>query len=182
MGDDDRTDEHEDAPDDEQQQDAETDADDEPETEEEQPPRKKPKQRPERQAAAYRVQRNEARRDRDALQTERDELRVELAFTRAAGSRFVDLDAAWKLLDRAQVSIDVDGTPIGVQEAVDGIAEAHPFLLTPDAEPPEKETDPFKTATGRSSGRVMNGKKKPLNTGLSRSALEQKYPALRRGR
>lgn len=44
----------------------------------------------------------------------------------------------------------------------------------------QKERNPFKTAT-QSSGRMMNGKKKPLQTGLDRKQLESKYPALRRG-
>lgn len=126
-----------------------------------------------RQAAKYRVQRNEARR-------ERDEARLELAFTKAAGGRFVNAEAAFKCADRELLSMDPDGTPVGLDESIEGLIEANPFLLTPDAEPPKKETDPFETPQ-RSSGRVMNGPRKTkLNTDLNRAALEAKYPALRR--
>lgn len=160
-------------------QDPETDAtpsDDSPDDNEEPPQRtsKKPKQRPERQAAAYRVQRNEARK-------ERDELRLELAFNRAAGDRFVDIDAAFKLVDRSILTLDIDGTPVGAVEAVEALADTNPFLLAADDEPTEKkERNPF--AAGRSSGKTMNGKRKPFKTGHTRTELEQKYPALRRGR
>lgn len=163
--------EHEEA--DPPEPDDETETEDEAEVEET-TPKKKPKERPERQAARYRVQRNQAR-------IERDEARLELEFVRAAGGRFVDAHAAFKLADRSLLSMDPDGTPVGLDESIDALADANPFLLTPDADadPPEKETDPFKTG-GRSSGRVMNGKRKPLNADLGRAALEKKYPALRR--
>lgn len=165
--------------------DAEEDAPDDAEEEQTEPEdRKKRKQprhpdRPEREAARYRVQRNDARRERDALAGERDGLKMELAFTRAAGQRFEDIDAAWRLADKSTLSIDVDGAVIGAQETVDAVATAHPFIERRDAEEP-KERDPF--ATGRSSGKTMNGKRKPLRTGPSRKELESRYPALRRDR
>lgn len=171
------TEEHEktDSPEPEAEAEAEVEVEVETEVEtQEERPKHKPKERPERQAARYRVQRNQAR-------IERDEARLELEFTRAAGGRFVDAHAAFKLADPSILSLDPDGTPVGIEEAIEALAEANPFLLTPDEEPPKKETDPFATASGRSSGRVMNGKRKTtLNTDLSRAALEAKYPALKR--
>lgn len=135
--------------------------------------------RPERQAARYRVQRNEARRERDAAIEERDELRLRLAFTEAAGARFVMYDAAWKLVDRSILNLDVDGTPVGAEEAVEALAESNPFLLAPTARV-KAEPEPFTSA--RSSGRMMNGRRKPLVTGPTRAQLEQRFPALRRDR
>ena len=46
--------------------------------------------------------------------------------------------------------------------------------------PAKKQRDPFNTASS-SSGRTMNGKRKPLQTGRSRKELEKRFPALRRG-
>jgi len=165
---------------------------------EEEPPRT----RPERQAARYRTQRNTARKERDELRTEvyelktklkgadekgtgdeRDALRIELAFARAAGGQFVDEDAAWKLADRALMTVSDDGSVTGAEEAVEALAEANPFLLAPAPDDkPTKDRNPFNEA--RSSGRVMNGRKKTAGetSTYDVASLQKIYPALRRGR
>jgi hypothetical protein len=157
-----------------------------------------PKTRPERQAAQYRTQRNTARKERAELRTEvyelkeqlkeaeekgtgdeRDALRIELAFARAAGGQFIDADAAWKLADRALMSVSDDGSVTGAEEAVEALAEANPFLLTPAPDGKTKDRNPFNEPS--SSGRNMNGKKKPQDA-YDLTALQKRYPALRRGR
>jgi hypothetical protein len=180
--------------DDEQEQDEEQD------DEGEEPPKTKKTLRPERQAAQYRTQRNTARKERDELRTEvydlkeklkeadekgtgdeRDALRIELAFARAAGGQFVDADAAWKLADRALMSVGDDGSVAGAEEAVEALAEANPFLLAP-APDDRPDRNPFNEA--RSSGRVMNGRKKTASetSTYNIAELRKRYPALRLGR
>jgi hypothetical protein len=159
-----------------------------------------PKTRPERQAAQYRTQRNTARKERDELRTEvyelkeklkeagekgtgdeRDALRMELAFARAAGSQFVDADAAWKLADRALMSVGDDGSVTGAEEAVEALAETNPFLLAPA---PDDRPDPNPFQTASKSGRVMNGRKKTAGEASTYDVarLQKTYPALRKGR
>lgn len=86
--------------DDEEHEEHEQDDGDEEHEGEEEPPKKA--LRPERQAR-YRVERNAAR-------AERDDLRMEVAFQRAAGSQFVDAEAAWKLADRSLLTVADEGT------------------------------------------------------------------------
>lgn len=125
-----------------------------------------------RQAAQYRTQRNKARR-------ERDELRMEVAFLRAAGAQFVDTTAAWKLADRSMLTVNDDGTVTGADEAVEALAESQPFLLAPAPDDkPTKDRNPFKEASA--PVRKMNGKKQPLSSETyDVKRLEAKYPAMR---
>lgn len=123
------------------------------------------------EAAKYRKQRNGAR-------VERDEAKVELAFVKAVGRRFADVDAAFKLLDKSAIEVAKDGEISGLDEAIDALAESNPFLLTGDDE--TEDEDPFKATRSRTSSRKFNGPRRPTTTGLDRAALQRKFPSLRR--
>lgn len=139
-----------------------------------------------RQAARFRI---EAKTEReradtaegraDAAEERADALLVELAFTRAAGDRFADSDAAWKLINRKLIKIDDDGEVSGVDEAIDALIESHPFIeRADDDETPSKKNDdnPFRSLT---SGSPMRGKRRPTSDQPSAAKLAAKYPALR---
>jgi hypothetical protein len=128
------------------------------------------------QAARYRVQRREARERADAAEARERELKLELAFVKESKGRFVDVDAAWKLLDHSQVSVNEDGSIDGMNGAIDALTHKNPFLLSAAVEP---EANPFKPT---SSGRSFSRRNKPVAGALNRQVLEAKFPALRRDR
>ena len=102
----------------------------------------------------------------------------ELAFIRAAGQQFADLDAAWKLIDRKLITISDDGEVNGANDAIDALIDRHPFIVTTDAdEKHAKDDNPFRPTT---SGSPMTGKKRPVTSEPSAATLAKKYPALRR--
>lgn len=69
----------------------------------------------------------------DASQTIRD-LRIENAVVRQAVTRdFIDPEAAYRLLDTTDLTVDEDGAVTGVADALDKLAETKPFLLRPNA-------------------------------------------------
>lgn len=152
-------------------------------TDEEVQPSEKSANKAHRDAARYRVQRNELRvtvteltERAERAEAERDALRGEIAFERAAGSTFLDTGAAWKLADRKLIRLADDGSVEGMDEAIADLIERQPFLLRPDdAEPTKHERDPFSAAR---SGRPM-GKARQLKPGYDKSTLSKKYPALR---
>lgn len=151
--------------------------------EEEEQPSEKSANKAHRDAARYRVQRNELRvtlaemtERAERAEAERDALRGEIAFERAAGSTFLDNGAAWKLANRAFIKLTDDGTVEGMDEAIADLVERQPFLLRPDSEPTAKaERDPFSAAR---SGRPMSKARQP-KPGYDKAALSKKYPALR---
>jgi hypothetical protein len=128
------------------------------------------------QAARFRVQRREARERADAAEARERELRLELAFVKESQGRFVDVDAAWKLVDGARLSIDDDGAIVGMSEAIEALSQKNPFLLSAAVEP---EANPFKPT---SSGRSFSRRNKPVAGARNRQVLEAKFPALRRDR
>lgn len=151
-------------------------------TDEEQPSEKSAN-KAHRDAARYRVQRNELRvtvteltERAERAEAERDALRCEIAFERAAGSTFLDTGVAWKLADRKLIKLADDGSVEGMDEAIADLIERQPFLLRPDdAEPTKHERDPFSASR---SGRPM-GKARQPKPGYDKAALSKKYPALR---
>lgn len=136
-----------------------------------------------RDAAKYRSQRNRERREHattreraEAAESALTSLRMEIAFTRTAGDTFVDSDAAWKLLDRALISIEDDGSVTGMDEAVADLIERQPFIVrSDDSESTPPERNPF---TASRSGRSV-GRSRPKPETANRAALVKKYPALR---
>jgi hypothetical protein len=114
--------------------------------------------------------------ERNTARAERDDLRMEVAFQRAAGSQFVDAEAAWKLADKSRMTVAEEGTVTGAEEVVEALIEDHPFLLAPAPDAKPKDRNPFNEA--RSSGRNMNGKKKPQDA-YNLAELERKYPSMR---
>ena len=131
-----------------------------------------------RQAARFRIAAKNERAAHVETTTERDDLKRELAFTRAAGHRFADLDAAWKLVDKKLIKIDDDGEVNGANDAIDALIDSHPFIATTDAdEKHAKDDNPFRPTT---SGSPMTGKKRPVAATTSEATLAKRYPALRR--
>jgi hypothetical protein len=159
------------------------DSEDEEEEEEEEQPSEKSANRAHRDAAKYRVQRNELRvslaemtERAEQAEAERDAVRGELAFERAARDTFIDTAAAWKLANRAFIKIADDGSLEGMDEAVADLIERQPFLVRPDDEPGKKpEPNPF---TASRSGRPV-GNARPPKPGYDKASLSKKYPALR---
>lgn len=62
----------------------------------------------------------------------------------------IDLDAALKLIDRNAIKLEEDGTVTGVEEALNALAEARPYLLTiPKQKMGGNGTNPKDTAGGK---------------------------------
>lgn len=59
-------------------------------------------------------------------------LRAEVA---TIGKQFVDTDAALQLMDRSGVSFGENGAPVGVQEALNALAEKSPWLVAKPGTP-----------------------------------------------
>ncbi len=149
----------------------------------EEQPSEKSANKAHRDAARYRVRARERTEERDAAiaraeraEAERDALRGEIAFERAAGSTFLDTGAAWKLADRSLIRLADDGSVEGMDDAIADLIERQPFLLRPDdPEPTKPERDPF---TAARSGRPMAKARLP-KPGYDKATLSKKYPALR---
>jgi hypothetical protein len=130
-----------------------------------------------RQAAKFRIEAKTERARADAAEERERTLLSEIAFARAAGDRFADADAAWKLVDRKLITIDDEGEVSGVDEAIEALIESHPFIVSDDDEKPSKKGDnPFRPS---SSGSTMTGKRRPIPAAPSEATLAKKYPALR---
>jgi hypothetical protein len=100
--------------------------------------------------------------------------RMEAAFVRAGFGILDDLDAAWKLADKAGVTITDDGTVTGMEEVVTKLLDRYPYLHVPDPEP--WQPPPTEPSGRRTSGRRTTGE------ATNRSVLETKFPALRHRR
>jgi len=181
---DDVNDDQSDDPDDDAADDSGDDlTDDTDDDDDEEQPSEKSANKAHRDAARYRVRARERTKERDAAiaraeraEAERDALRGEIAFERAAGSTFLDTGAAWKLADRSLIKLADDGSVEGMDEAIADLVERQPFLLRPDdREPTKRERDPFSASR---SGRPMSKARRP-KPGYDKAALSKKYPALR---
>lgn len=135
------------------------------------------------EAGKYRTQRNKARstsaeQASAEVTAERDSLRVQLAFERAAAGRFADTDTAYKLLDRELVTIGAAGDVKGIEDAVKNLELKYPFLAQA-SEGAKPDTNPFAVRTGHT-----NGGRKPVNLppnmagAFDKAALKARYPAL----
>lgn len=133
------------------------------------------------EAARYRVRAKEATDRLGEVEAELQAARVELAVRREAATRdkpFADLDVVLPLV-RESVALDDNGQPVEVSDALNYLADRHPYLLAENAAPTTTRTDPARHVP---SGTSMN-KPKQQAKGLDRKALEAKYPVLRnRGR
>jgi len=110
-----------------------------------------------------------------------DELRLENAFLRAAmaADAPLDFDTAWDLL-RVRGFVDAvkvgdDSKVVGMDDALAKLVERYPWLA--DAPPvPEPKVLPPRPGVGA-------GRKRPhASPGQSRTGLESRFPALKRGR
>ena len=69
----------------------------------------------------------------EAILTEKEaaaqEALIKSAVVSAAAGRFEDAEAAYRLLDMAEVSVEEDGSVSGIEAALDKLAEKYPFML-----------------------------------------------------
>lgn len=118
----------------------------------------------------------------EELAAENEELRVANAFLELAGGKFTDLGAAFKLIDRALITIaDDDGSVMGMENAIRAVATRYAFLLAEDPATGKTKSDTGKTApllTSGPSGSPFNGQKK-ANAGLDMTALTNRFPSLK---
>lgn len=113
------------------------------------------------------------------LETALREAHMFNAFLLASNGQVADADAAWKLAEKSEVTIDDDGKVSGMDEVVAATLQRYPYLSPKPVEEPGSLADKFPAL--QPSGRQTNGKAKPKD-GLNRRALESKFPALgRRG-
>lgn len=140
-------------------------------------------------ARRYKVRMQAADRRAAKAETERDQLaeeltaaRVELALRKEMAERaeaFVEPELAIELA-REHVAVK-DGQPTKVAEALDFLADRHPYLLAKEHGQPETKVQPERSGGG-ASGTHAN-RQKPLvgrRTGFTDKQLRAKYRALQR--
>lgn len=116
-------------------------------------------------------------RERDQAKQERDDARLELAFTRIAFKLdFIDPEDVYSLI-RNKLPDDVEEAEEDMEDILTELAKKKPYLLKKggngNADDGEGGSD--EAPSGPSTKRRTKGK----NQGLDRSALAKKYPALR---
>lgn len=119
-----------------------------------------------------------AEKERDQAREELEDTRVELAVRReiAEGERsFQDADLVLDLV-REHVVVQ-DGEPTKVEEALDWLADRHPYLLSDDEDDDER-VEPERS-NGR-SGPPLNKPKRTTSSKLDKETLRRKYSALRK--
>ena len=138
-----------------------------------------------RQAARFRIDAKEQRERADSAEARERTLRLEIAFTRAAGLRFVDGDAAWKLVDRSLLVLGEDGTVTGTDAAIAKLTDAYPFLTQTDDEGddsdddrPGKDRNPFHTTSGTPMAGKRAAHQRIAGDHTSAAVLAKKYPVL----
>lgn len=112
-------------------------------------------------------------------------LRLENEFLRLAGGTFHDAATAFKLADTSKVQLADDGTITGMQEAVDALAEDHPYLVRDELGLEDEDDDLDDEVPDLPSGRPMNSQKMGRRVGgpqASDASLYKRYPALQRRR
>ena len=140
-----------------------------------------------RESARYRTEAKAERERADAAEARVQTLlsqRMEDRFFVSAAGKVTDIEAAWKLADKASITMQDDGTIVGTDEAVAAVIERYPALVTGAADDTDDEGDFVPDAFGSGfgtgglphSGRP-NGKK-PDNKSTSDAILAKKYPAL----
>lgn len=111
----------------------------------------------------------------DQLTRTNEDLLIRLEFMASNKHKWKNPKAALKLLDLSDVEIDEDGDIDGLDEAIDKLAEAEPYLLDTGAEDKADKQRRRKGATGQATGTKQTRKGNP-----NRDKLLSKYPALRR--
>ena len=103
------------------------------------------------------------------------------AFLLASNGQVADPDAAWKLADKAEVTIDDAGKVTGMDEVIAATVQKYPYLSpkpVDDVSAPLADKFPALQPSGRQTNARTN-----IDKGLNRRVLESKFPALgRRGR
>lgn len=110
------------------------------------------------------------------LREELAELRVEKEFYRLAAQRVRDLTAAFKLADRALLTVADDGTLTGMETMVDKVIQNYPFLSEEPETPATRTTgvpDGPKEGGSASNSRRTTGKPTPTS-----ASLRKKFGAL----
>lgn len=120
--------------------------------------------------------------DKAKLTEQVRQLQISLAFAESVTHKWKDPEAARKLAELGDVEIDAKGKVSGLEDALDALAEAKPWLLETEAEDDQEDDDaepkPKKTGT-----KVQTQRKKPVDpksAQVRKSTLQNKYPGLRR--
>jgi hypothetical protein len=108
--------------------------------------------------------------ERDALKTAVDKLRIDNAFFEDNKYTWRNPKHALALADLSDVKIDEDGKVTGLGKALDKLAKDNAYMLA--------DKDAGKGGSGGSSGPPNAGKVVPPS-GTDRTAMEQRFPALR---
>jgi FtsZ-binding cell division protein ZapB len=121
-------------------------------------------------------------KERDELRVQRDDLEEKLKQARLENAFLSDNTYTWhnpsralQVADLSDVDFDDDGKVHGLKAALDELARSDPYLINTD----DSSDDKKKKAGGPKTGDEP-GKKKPTNKTKERSALLEKYSALRR--
>jgi hypothetical protein len=101
------------------------------------------------------------------LQETNGRLAAEVAFLKDNTYTWHDPATALKLLDMSQVTIEADGTAMGMKDALKALATSHPFLIKQEVK------EEAKPPAGTSSGNNGSSASKPATKGLA-----QRFPAM----
>ena len=124
-----------------------------------------------------RLQRRVAEYEARLAELERDRQERTLQYEvklRAAAMGIVDPDAAWRLLDLAAIEFDEDGTPTNIDEALEALVKAKPYLRS-QAAPQVAPTNPARRAQVFTRSQLRDPK-------FFREHREEIMAALREGR
>lgn len=70
------------------------------------------------------------------INTELSEIKIQVAVERAAvKAGITDTEAAFKLIDKAEIKVEKDGTVKGVEDAMKALVEARPYLVGKEGKP-----------------------------------------------
>jgi hypothetical protein len=129
------------------------------------------------EAARYRTSAKAEKERADAAAEALRAARIENAFLRAAVGKVTDTDAAFKLADTTDLTIDDDGNVTDVDDVVAEVVERYPYLR------PEVTDDDLiygeDVPPTQPSGRSTNYKRTSDDGSGNRAVLESKFPALR---
>lgn len=120
----------------------------------------------------------ELEKDRESLMSDNDQLRIQLAFVSSTKHQWLDPDAALRLADLSDVEID-GGKVEGLDDALDALAKAKPYLLKKADDDADDEDEQERRRTRRTGQRTGSGRQGSSGS-ANRDKLVAKYPALRR--
>jgi hypothetical protein len=129
-------------------------------------------------AAEAKLKEFEGQANTETLLGQLREGQMENAFLKLAFGKVADVDAAWKLADKAEVKVNEDGTVEGLDEVLAKVLEKHPYLTPKPAEQVDPALVDKFPALEHASGRPNNGKKNSKDA-VDYEKLAKQFPALR---